>query len=111
MQVMARVTLVVSLLCVLSVRVHADEGALRYHEPAPGPAVGAAFINVFALPLRLVATTFFGVLGGFTGFMTGGDGQAAWDVWNVAGGDQLLTPDMLQGRESYRFSSFDPRPQ
>lgn len=109
MKSIARVTLVVSFLCLLALRAHADE-QLRYHEPAPGAAIGAAFINVLAMPLRLVATTAIGGLGGFTGFMLGGDRQSAWDVWNLGGGDQIVTPEMLQGRQGYRFTSFDPRP-
>jgi hypothetical protein len=92
-----------------TLRAHAED-ELRYHEPAPGAAVGAAFINVIQVPLRLVATTAVGLLGGFTGFMLDGDRQSAWDVWNLAGGDQVVTPEMLQRRQAYRFTSFDPRP-
>lgn len=109
MRSIARLTLVASCLCLLTLRAHADD-QLRYHEPAPGAAVGAAFINVIAVPLRLVATTLIAGLGGFTGFMLGGDRQSAWDVWNLGGGDQIVTPEMLQGRQGYRFTSFDPRP-
>jgi hypothetical protein len=98
-----------SLLCLLTLRAHAED-QLRYHEPAPGAAVGAAFINVVQVPLRLVATTAVACLGGFTGFMLGGDRQSAWDVWNLGGGDQVITPEMLQRRQAYRFTSFDPRP-
>jgi hypothetical protein len=104
MRAIARVTLVLSCLCVFALRAQADE-QLRYHEPAPGAAVGAAFINVLAVPFRLVATTGIAVLGGFTGFMLNGDRQSAWDVWNLGGGDQIVTPDMLQGRQGYRFGS------
>ena len=109
MRPIARVTLVTSLLCLLALRAHAED-QLRYHEPAPGAAVGAAFLNVVQVPLRLVATTGVGILGGFTGFMLGGDRQSAWDVWNLGGGDQVVTPEMLQRRQGYRFTSFDPRP-
>lgn len=111
MRSIARLTIALSLVCMFALRAHAEDEPLRYHEPAPGAAIGAAFINVVQLPLRLVATTFMGALGGFTGFMLGGDRQAAWDTWNLAGGDQLVTAEMLQGRESYKFTSFDPRPQ
>lgn len=109
MRTIARLTLVVSFVCVFALRAHADE-QLRYHEPAPGAAIGAAFINVLAMPLRMIATTFIAVGGGFTGFMLGGDRQSAWDVWNLGGGDQIVTPEMLQGRQGYRFTSYDPRP-
>jgi hypothetical protein len=109
MKLIARVTLVTSCLCLFTLRAHADD-QLRYHEPAAGAAVGAACINVLALPLRLVATTGMAVLGGFTGFMLGGDRQSAWDVWDLGGGDQIVTPDMLTGRQGYRFTSFDPHP-
>lgn len=77
----------------------------RDRTPEPGQAIGAAFINVVFLPLRLVATAGNAFLGGFTGFMTGGDRRAAWDVWNLAGGDQIITPGMLSGRERFRFDS------
>lgn len=109
MRSIVRVTLVLSLLCLVALRARAED-ELRYHEPAPGAAVGAAFVNVVAVPLRLVATTFVAGLGGFTGFMLGGDRQSAWDVWNLAGGDQMVTPEMMQRRQAYRFTSFDPRP-
>jgi hypothetical protein len=109
MRSIARLTLAVSCLCLFTLRAHADD-QLRYHEPAAGAAVGAAFINVVAMPLRLVSTIGIGVLGGFTGFMLDGDRQSAWDVWNLGGGDQIVRPEMLQGRQGYRFTSFDPRP-
>ena len=108
MRSIARLGLVASFVCLVTLRAYADE-PLRYHEPKPGAAIGAAFLNVIQVPARLVATSFFGVLGGFTGFMLGGDRQSAWDVWNIAGGDQVVTPDMLQRRQAYKFTSFDPR--
>lgn len=109
MRSIARVALVALCLSVLTTRAYADD-LPRYHEPAPGAAVGAAFLNVVQVPARLAVTTLIAGLGGFTGFMLGGDRQSAWDVWNLGGGDQVVTPEMLQRRQAYRFTSFDPRP-
>ena len=99
---------VVSLALIFALTAGVAQGAdevFRAHRPEPGEAIGAAFINVVFLPFRLAATTAVAVLGGFTGFMTGGDRRAAWDVFNLAGGDQIITPGMLNGRERFRFDS------
>lgn len=109
MRLIARVGLVALCLSVLTASAYADD-PIRYHQPAPGAAFGAACLNIVQVPARLVATTLFAVGGGFTGFMLGGDRQSAWDVWNIAGGDQVVTPEMLKRRQAYRFTSFDPHP-
>jgi len=93
------------ILAVLASGARAADEEFRDRTPEPGAAIGAAFINVVFLPLRLVATVGDAFLGGFTGFMIGGDRRAAWDVWNLAGGDQIITPGMLTGRERFRFDS------
>jgi hypothetical protein len=60
--------------------------------------------NLAFIPLRLGITTVGAFLGGFTGFMTVGNYEAAKDVWGLFGGQNVLTPEIIQGKESLRFS-------
>jgi hypothetical protein len=102
-----RILCLAVLVSIVATGARAADEEFRDRRPEPGQAIGAAFINVVFLPLRLIVTTADALLGGFTGFMTGGNRQAAWDVWNLAGGDQIITPGMLSGRERFRFDSRD----
>jgi hypothetical protein len=80
-----------------------DEG----HERDPGAAVGAALINIVYMPLRIV-TTFLGAeFAGFVGFMTGGDVRAANDTFDLVNGSQIVTPDMLDGKEPFHVNGYD----
>jgi hypothetical protein len=82
------------------------QGALL-EDVAPGQAAGfsvlAAVTNVVYFPVRLGLTVLTAELGGLTGWMTGGDGQAAQAVWNVTDGQAFITPAVLEGREALRF--------
>ncbi len=71
---------------------------------SPGTSLGAAALNLVYLPVRIPVTLTGGLLGGLTGFLTGGDRHAAESVYCLTDGSQMITPKMLEGRESFRFS-------
>ena len=75
-------------------------------KPAPGAAMAAAALNILFMPMRLAVTVLFAELGGITGLMTGGDEQAANDVWNVVGGTNFLTPKFIEGKEPMDLDSY-----
>jgi len=90
-------------LTLLVVPAGADELFPQELERKPDTALGAAVGNVVFLPVRLAGTTFGGVLGGFTGFMTAGNRDAADDVWDLFQGQNILTPEIIEGKEALRF--------
>jgi hypothetical protein len=72
-----------------------------------GVGVGAGTVagNILYVPAKLV----YGILGGITGAatyaLTGGNTQTANTVWRSSlGGDYVLTPDMVSGKEPIHFS-------
>jgi hypothetical protein len=72
-----------------------------------GVGVGAGTVagNVFYIPAKLV----YGILGGIGGgagyVLTGGNQQVADTIWRSSlGGDYVLTPDMITGKEPVHFS-------
>ncbi len=79
----------------------------QLEEVSPGEAAGfsllAAVTNVVYFPVRLGLTAVTAELGGLTGWMVGGDQQAAQAVWNVTDGQAYITPAILEGREALRF--------
>ena len=68
-----------------------------------GMGLLAATANVIYFPLRLVVTTVTAGVGGFTGWMTGGDEEAACTVWASTDGQAFLNPRILEGRERLHF--------
>ena len=108
MSMWARSVVAFVLVMVLAGAASAQEAeAFRDREPAPGPALGAAFANVVFMPVRLGVSIVGAELGGFTGFMTAGNRQAAGDVWALFDGQSILTPEILQGKENFRFGSLE----
>jgi hypothetical protein len=103
MRVFGRLVAVAAMLLLISVPVVAQEPYQQEREPSPGLALTAAFANVVFFPVRLGVTVFGGVLGGFTGFMTAGNEEAADDVWGLFEGQNILTPEILSGKESLRL--------
>jgi len=75
---------------------------VRTHNP--GYAATAALLNIGYIPLRFAVTAVGGVLGGFTGFITMGDHTAADGIWAFFDGSQVITPEMLQGTEEFRWT-------
>ena len=72
-----------------------------------GVGVGAGTLasNVVYIPAKLV----YGILGGIAGgagyAVTGGNTQVANTIWRSSlGGDYVVTPDMLTGKQPIHFS-------
>lgn len=107
-----RLLVVVVVAALLATSVSATETMSEPHKPAPAAALGAAALNVLFVPLRLAVTVVFAELGGITGLLTGGDEQAAKDVWGLVGGRNFLTPAFVAGKEPLHLDSYAevPRP-
>jgi hypothetical protein len=71
--------------------------------PGAGASLAAALSNVVYFPLRFTITVATAEVGGFTGWMTGGDRAAAHAVWWSTEGQAYITPGVLEGRERLRF--------
>lgn len=72
-----------------------------------GVGVGAGTVlgNVVYVPVKVV----YGILGGIAGgagyLLTGGNTQTANSIWRSSlGGDYVLTPDMIRGKQPIHFS-------
>jgi hypothetical protein len=72
-----------------------------------GVGIGAGTVagNVLYIPAKLV----YGILGGISGgagyALTGGNEQVANTIWRSSlGGDYVLTPDMITGKQPVHFS-------
>jgi len=70
-----------------------------------GIGVGAVVSNLVYVPAKLV----YGILGGIAGgagyALTGGNKQVANSIWRSSlGGDYVLTPDMMTGKQPIYFS-------
>jgi len=76
-------------------------------EPTPFAAIGAAFLNLVFIPIRLGITVIGAELGGITGMLTIGNEEAASDVWRTVKGQNALTPDIMKGRESLRIGDME----
>lgn len=72
-------------------------------ERKPGYALAAAGLNLFYVPVRLVVTVFGAHLSGVTGWLTGGNLDAAGDVASVFDGTHFLTQGHIEGTEQVRF--------
>jgi hypothetical protein len=106
MRTLQRFVVAVALSGLIGANVAAGEEMTEAHEPAPAAALGAAALNVLFVPLRLAVTVLFAELGGITGLLTGGDEQAAKDVWGLVGGRNFLTPAFVQGKEPMHLESY-----
>ena len=80
-----------------------DQGGVNWK----GVGIGAGTVagNVFYIPAKVV----YGILGGIAGgagyALTGGNKQVADTIWRSSlGGDYVLTPDMVSGKEPVHFS-------
>jgi hypothetical protein len=70
-----------------------------------GAGAGAVASNLVYVPAKLV----YGILGGIAGgagyALTGGNKQVANSIWRSSlGGDYVLTPDMMTGKQPIYFS-------
>jgi len=72
----------------------------------PRAAISAALINVVFMPVRIM-TTFIGAeFAGLVGFLTGGNENAANDVFDLVNGSQVVTPKMLEGEEQFHINAY-----
>src|SRR5271169_624395 len=72
-----------------------------------GVGVGAGTVagNVFYMPAKVVYGLLGGIAGGAGYALTGGNKQVADTIWRSSlGGDYILTPDMVTGKERVHFS-------
>jgi hypothetical protein len=73
----------------------------------PGAGYGAASVasNVLYIPAKLVYGVLGGLVGGATYLLTAGNSQTADTVWRSSlGGDWVVTPAMIQGKQPLHFS-------
>jgi hypothetical protein len=71
--------------------------------PNAGASLAAAVANVVYFPVRFALTVVTAEVGGFVGWMTGGDAGAAHALWQSTEGQAYITPDVIEGRERLRF--------
>ncbi len=83
----------------------AAEATNYLEQPAPdaGASLLAAVCNLAYFPVRFAITLVTAELGGFTGWMTGGNEAAAHAVWQSTEGPAYMQPEVLEGRERLRF--------
>ncbi|MFI5396692.1 MAG: hypothetical protein ACHQ9S_14250 [Candidatus Binatia bacterium] len=73
------------------------------YTPDAGASLLAALTNIVYFPLRLTITLVTAEVGGFAGWITGGDKAAAQAVWQSTDGQAYIRPEVLEGRERLRF--------
>jgi hypothetical protein len=72
-----------------------------------GVGVGAGTVvgNIFYMPAKLLYGIGGGLVGGAGYLMTGGNTQVSNTIWRSSlGGDYVLTPDMVAGKQPVHFS-------
>lgn len=80
-----------------------DEGGVNWS--GVGYGAGSLLTNVLYIPAKLVYALFGGLVGGGAYVLTGGNEQTANTIWRSSlGGDYVVTPDMLAGKEPIHFS-------
>jgi hypothetical protein len=80
-----------------------DEGGVNWS--GVGYGAGSLATNILYIPAKLVYAVFGGLIGGGAWCLTGGNTQTANTIWRSSlGGDYVVTPDMLAGKEPIHFS-------
>ncbi len=80
-----------------------EEGGVNW--PGVGYGVGTAVVDVVYVPAKVVYAILGGIVGGGAYALTGGNEQTANTIWRSSlGGDYVVTPDMLAGKEPIHFS-------
>ena len=70
-----------------------------------GIGLATVVANLFYIPAKVGYAAVGGITGGLTYALTGGNLDAAEKVWVASGGgDYVLSPEHLQGRERIQFS-------
>ncbi len=71
--------------------------------PGAGASLLAALTNLAYFPVRFAITLVTAEVGGFTGWMTGGNEAAAHAVWQSTEGPAYVQPEVLEGRARLQF--------
>jgi len=80
-----------------------DQGGVNWS--GVGCGAGALASNVLYIPAKLVYALMGGLVGGGAWALTGGNTQTANTIWRSSlGGDYVVTPDMIAGKEPIHFS-------
>jgi hypothetical protein len=80
-----------------------DQGGVNWS--GVGYGAGSLATNILYIPAKLVYAVFGGLVGGGAWVLTGGNTQTANTIWRSSlGGDYVVTPDMLAGKEPIHFS-------
>ncbi|HLX38429.1 MAG TPA: hypothetical protein VKR29_11535 [Candidatus Binataceae bacterium] len=80
-----------------------DEGGVNWQ--GVGYGAGSLATNIVYIPAKLVYAILGGLVGGGAWCLTGGNSQTANTIWRSSlGGDYVVTPDMLAGKEPIHFS-------
>ena len=80
-----------------------DQGGVNWS--GVGYGVGALATNILYIPAKLVYAILGGIVGGGAWAVTAGNTQTANTIWRSSlGGDYVVTPDMLAGKEPIHFS-------
>ena len=74
-----------------------------------GMGVASTVLSIFYTPVRLGVGVVGAALGGFEGWITGGDIRTARSMWRpTVEGDYFIRPDHLDRTEHYEFSNVRP---
>jgi hypothetical protein len=80
-----------------------EEGGVNWG--GVGYGAGALVSNVVYIPVKLVYAVLGGLVGGAAYGLTLGNTQTADTIWRSSlGGDYVVTPDMLEGKQPLHFS-------
>jgi hypothetical protein len=80
-----------------------DQGGVNWS--GVGYGAGALASNILYIPAKLVYALLGGLVGGGAFCLTGGNTQTANTIWRSSlGGDYVVTPDMIAGKEPIHFS-------
>ena len=107
MKILGRAIAVLAVAALFASAAAADELFPQEEERTPGAALAAAAGNIVFLPVRMAISLVGGGLGAATGFMTAGNYDAADDVWHLFRGHNILTPEIVQGKEAPRFGDLE----
>lgn len=74
-----------------------------------GMGVASTVLSIFYTPVRLVVGVAGAAVGGFEGWVTGGDLRTARSMWRpTVEGDYYIRPDHLDRTEHYDWGNFRP---
>lgn len=80
-----------------------DQGGVNWQ--GVGYGAGALASNILYIPAKLVYALLGGLVGGGAWVLTAGNTQTANTIWRSSlGGDYVVTPDMIAGKEPVHFS-------